>query len=224
MNTPGDAQRDHRTFILENTCLMAPPLVPEVKLHLAEESLPLWEKTEEQLGEMNVPPPYWAFAWAGGQALARYLLDHRELTNDRCVLDLGAGSGLCAIAAYLAGARIAAAADIDPFSGHAIALNAAANRAEVSITTDDVLDHVPDGIDILLIGDLFYEKELAERVLSYGMRALTDGAKVLAGDPSRNFFPVDRFAKVAEYSVPVTRALEDSEIKHTAVWELAPQP
>jgi predicted nicotinamide N-methyase len=196
--------------------------VPEIPLHIAEESVPIWQKTEEELGEMNVPPPYWAFAWAGGQALARYLLDNPGLVDDRCVLDLGSGSGLVAIAAAKAGARRALAADIDAFAVAAIELNAAANGVALETTADDLLATPVAGFDVVLIGDLFYERPLAERVLSFAGAAVAQGALVLSGDPRRSYFPADRFHILAEYSVPVTRELEDSEIKHTAVWQLNP--
>jgi len=209
-------------FIRANTRLLAPPLVPEIRLHLAEESVPIWQKTEEELGEMNVPPPYWAFAWAGGQALARYLLDNPGLVDDRCVLDLGSGSGLVAIAAAKAGARRALAADIDAFAVAAIELNAAANGVALETTADDLLATPVAGFDVVLIGDLFYGRPLAERVLSFAGAAVAQGALVLSGDPRRSYFPADRFHILAEYSVPVTRELEDSEIKHTAVWQLNP--
>jgi predicted nicotinamide N-methyase len=213
---------DPSLFIRANTRLLAPPLVPEIPLHIAEESVPIWQKTEEELGEMNVPPPYWAFAWAGGQALARYLLDNPGLVDDRCVLDLGSGSGLVAIAAAKAGARRALAADIDAFAVAAIELNAAANGVALETTADDLLATPVAGFDVVLIGDLFYERPLAERVLSFAGAAVAQGALVLSGDPRRSYFPADRFHILAEYSVPVTRELEDSEIKHTAVWQLNP--
>ena len=214
------AAEGRRRFIEDNTRLLAPPLVPEIRLHLAEESLPLWEKTEEQLGELNVPPPYWAFAWAGGQALARYTLDHPDIARNAHVVDLGAGSGLCAIAARLAGAAHVTAADIDPFSEHAMALNAAANAVELHTTTTDLLAASPPQCELLLIGDLFYEKDLSEQVMAWARAVANRGGAVLVGDPNRSFFPMDSFEKVTEYSVPVTRALEDSEIKRTSVWRL----
>jgi predicted nicotinamide N-methyase len=210
-----------RTFILENTRLLSPPLVPEVKLHLAEESVPIWQKSEEQLGEMNVPPPFWAFAWAGGQAVSRYLLDNRASVAGRSVLDLGAGSGLGAIAAMLAGAECACAADIDALAVEAIALNAEANGVRVRATRDDLLAQPPGSFDVVLIGDLFYERPLAERVLAFAQAARAQGADVLVGDPRRSYFPPEKFVAVAHYEVPVTRELEDSEIKRSAVWRLA---
>ena len=206
------------TFIVENTRLLAPPLVPEIRLHLAEESLPIWSKTEEELGELNVPPPYWAFAWAGGQALARYLIDHPEITVGQDVIDLGSGSGLVAIAAAKAGAPRVLAADIDPLAIAAVRLNAAANGVAIRTTDDDLLAQAPAAARVVLVGDLFYERALADRVLAYIDAARRHGARVLIGDPQRTYFPGDRFTKLADYAVPVTRELEDADIKKTAVW------
>jgi predicted nicotinamide N-methyase len=217
-----ETMEDPQQFIRANTKLLAVPLVPEIRLHIAEESVPIWQKTEEELGEMNVPPPYWAFAWAGGQALARYLLDNPALLAGRNVLDLGSGSGLVAIAAAKAGAARVLAADIDAFALAAISLNAAANGVNVETTAVDLLAAPPAAFDIVLVGDLFYERPLAERVLAFADAARSRGALVLAGDPRRSYFPPDRFHKLAEYSVPVTRELEDAEIKRTAVWRLDP--
>jgi len=208
-------------FIRANTELAAAPLVPEIRLHLAAESLPIWRKTEEELGQMNVPPPYWAFAWAGGQALARFILDNRQLVAGRRVLDLGAGSGLVSIAAMLAGAAQAIASDIDGLALAAIQLNAEANGVGVETTATDLLASAPDGAEVVLVGDLFYERALAERVLAFVEAARQGGAEVLVGDPRRSYFPGDRFRQVALYSVPVTRELEDAEIKRSAVWRLA---
>jgi predicted nicotinamide N-methyase len=211
---------DAPQFIRANTKLLPVPLVPEIRLHLAEESLPIWQKTEEELGQMNVPPPYWAFAWAGGQALARYLLDNPSLVSGRYVLDLGSGSGLTAIAAMLAGAPAVLASDIDALALAAIKLNCAANRVTVETTPEDLLARVRGPFDVVLVGDLFYERALAERVLAFILAAQTNGADILAGDPRRSYFPAERFRQVAEYSVPVTRELEDADIKRTAVWRL----
>ena len=212
---------DAPAFIVENTRLLAPPLVPEIPLHLAEESVPIWLKTEEELGEINVPPPYWAFAWAGGQALARYILDHAELFADRSVLDLGAGSGLTAIAAMKAGARSVLANDIDVLALAAVTLNAAENAVAVETSANDLLAMPPSQFDVVLVGDLFYERQLAEQVLAFIEAAAKGGALVLIGDPQRNYFPKGRFVLAAEYQVAVTRELEDALIKRTAVWRLA---
>lgn len=205
-------------FILANTQLLASPLVPEIKLHLATESVPIWQKTEEELGLMNAPPPYWAFAWAGGQALARYILDHPETCDGKTVLDLGSGSGLTALAAAKSGARRIVAADIDAFSNAACLLNAEANQLTIETTADDLLAGAAPPIDVLLVGDLFYERQLAERVLAFVDAANARGTAVLIGDPKRNYFPQGRFTALAEYRVPVTRELEDNEIKRTVVW------
>ena len=215
-------------FIRANTELLAVPLAPEIRLHLAAESLPIWRKTEEELGEINVPPPYWAFAWAGGQALARYLLDNPALVADRSVLDLGSGSGLTAIAAMRAGAARVLASDIDALALAAIRLNAAANAVEIETTGEDLLGATANGMDgrfdVVLVGDLFYERQLAERVLAFVTAASAKGAEILVGDPRRSYFPPEHFLQIAEYSVPVTRELEDAEIKRTAVWRLGDVP
>jgi predicted nicotinamide N-methyase len=213
--------RDRALFIRANTRLMPVPLAPEISLYLAEESLPIWQKTEEELGTMNVPPPYWAFAWAGGQALARYLLDTPAAVAGRHVLDLGSGSGLTAIAAKKAGAAHVLAADIDAFALAAIALNAAANGVSIETSQQDPFGSPAGPFGAVLAGDMFYERPLAERVLAFLDAAHAAGARVLVGDPGRSYFPKERFRQVAVYSVPVTRELEDAEIKKTAVWELA---
>jgi predicted nicotinamide N-methyase len=215
-----DDRQSAETFICANTKLMKPPLVPEIALHLAEESLAIWQKTEDELGALNVPPPYWAFAWAGGQALARYLLDNTEEVAGRHVVDLGSGSGLSAIAAMKAGARAVLAADIDVMALAAIRLNATANGVAIETTADDLLEDLP-AADVILVGDLFYERALADRVLACLEAVASKGARVLVGDPQRNYFPKDRFAALGEYRVPVTRDLEDAEIKRTAVWGFA---
>lgn len=210
-----------RDFILANTKLLPVPLVPEIELYLAEESLPIWQKTEEELEARNIPPPYWAFAWAGGMALARYILDHASLVAGRHVLDLGSGSGLAAIAAAKARAAAVQAAEIDAFAITAITLNAEANGVSVMTIERDLLADAQASAEVLLIGDLFYERGLAERTLAYCEQARAHQALVLVGDPQRSYFPRDRFEPLAEYAVPVTRELEDAEIKRTAVWRLA---
>lgn len=207
-------------FIRANTRVLTPPLVPEIRLHLAEESVPIWQKSEEELGEMNVPPPYWAFAWAGGQALARYILDNPALFTGQRVLDLGAGSGLTAIAAMKAGAAHVLAADIDTVALAATAINAIENEVRVDTTADDLLTAPPGDFDVILVGDLFYERQLAASVIAFIDAAAKGGALVLIGDPQRNYFPKGRFTLAAEYQVAVTRDLEDALIKKTAVWRV----
>jgi predicted nicotinamide N-methyase len=187
---------------------------------LAEESVPIWLKTEEELGAINLPPPFWAFAWAGGQALARYTLDNPTLFTHKRVLDLGTGSGLTAIAAMKAGAASVLAADIDPIALEATSLNAQENGVIVSTTSNDHLASPPGDFDVILVGDLFYERTLAERVIVFVTAAADNGALVLIGDPQRNYFPKHRFTMAASYQVAVTRELEDALMKNTAVWRL----
>jgi predicted nicotinamide N-methyase len=213
--------QDRQAFIRSHTSVLSPPLVPEVSLHLAHEALPIWQKTEEDLGEIGLPPPFWAFAWAGGQALARYILDNRAVVAGRSVIDLASGSGIVAIAAIKAGASSVLAADIDSFSIAAIGINAKINGVSVDATLRDLLAADPLPADVVLVGDLFYEKSLAARCLGWLRLAESRGARVLIGDPGRTYLPKDELEKVAEYSVPVSRDLEDAEIKRAAVWRLA---
>jgi len=203
-------------FIAANAALAPPPLVPEIRLHLATEVLPLWRATEEELEQMGVPPPYWAFAWAGGQALARHVLDNPAIVAGKRVLDIGSGSGLVAIAAAKAGAATVLAADIDAFACAAIRLNAAANRCTITATQDDLIGARNDW-DVILVGDLFYERPLAERLLAW----LTPlSVPVLLGDPGRNYFPKAGVERLATYTVPTTRDLEDREIRETGIYRL----
>jgi predicted nicotinamide N-methyase len=207
-------------FIRANTAILAPPLVPEVELHLATEAVPLWQKTEEELGEIGLPPPFWAFAWAGGQALARYVLDNPNIVRGKRVIDLASGSGLVAIAAMKAGAAHVLAADIDDFSAIAMTLNAAHNRVTLTVSTNDLLTAPPPACDVILVGDLFYEQSLAARLLDWLLAAHYAGKRVLIGDPGRSYLPKASLVQLATYSVPVTRDLEDAEIKQGAVWTL----
>ena len=207
-------------FIRANTALIAPPLVPEIRLHLATEVVPLWRKTEEELEAQGVPPPYWAFAWAGGQALARYVLDNRESVAGKSVLDFGSGSGLVAIAAAKAGAAQILAADIDTFAAAAIVLNASANDIRIDVTRDDVIGRAGDW-QTILVGDMCYERPLAERLLAWLQICANEGTLVLLGDPGRSYFPKSGIEKLATYNVQTTRDLEDREIRETSVYRLA---
>ena len=208
-------------FIRANTRVGHPPLVPEIALHLADESVPIWEKTEAELGLINAAPPFWAFAWAGGQALARYTLDHAPLFGGRRVLDLGAGCGLTGIAAMMAGADSVLAADIDAIALAATKLNAQLNGVTITTTGDDLLSRPPAAFDVILVGDLFYERQLAQRVLDFITQAASRGALILIGDPQRTYFPKGRFERAAAYDVAVTRELEDALVKPTTVWRLS---
>ncbi len=213
-----------RAFILENTRLQPPPHAPELRLHLADEITPIWRMTEEALEAIGLPPPFWAFAWAGGQALARYVLDHPEIVAGKRVVDFASGSGMVAIAAMKAGACEVLAADIDGFCGAAVALNASANGVEVAFTDTDLLDAAPPAVDVILAGDICYEKPLAGRVIDWLTAARAAGTAVLIGDPGRTYFPRQGLVKLAEYQVPTTRELEDMEVKKTAVWAFPEEP
>ena len=213
---------DAAGFIRANTAIEAPPLVPEICLHLASEVTPLWHATEATLEKTQLPPPYWAFAWAGGQALARYILDHPETVRDKTVLDFGAGSGLVAIAAMKAGARAATAAEIDDFAAAAIGLNAALNHVTVTVECADVIGRHPAPWDAVLVGDMCYERPLAERLTAW-LRALArDGVTVLLGDPGRTYLPKEGLDPIARYAVPTPLDLEDRTEREGVVWRLAP--
>ncbi len=214
MTAPDDPSR----FILDNTRLLPVPLVPEIRLHVADEAVPIWQKTEEELGEIGLPPPFWAFAWAGGQALARFLLDNRDLVAGKRVIDFASGSGLVAIAACLAGAKTVLATEIDPFCRAAIGLNAQANDVAIAIEMQDITREPVRDADLIVAGDVFYEKDTADRVTDWFARQAGAGVPVLVGDPGRSYLPKARLTHLQEYSVPVTRELEDADIKATSVW------
>jgi predicted nicotinamide N-methyase len=208
------------SFIRAHTRLQAPPHTPELRLHLADEITPIWRLTEEELGELGLPPPFWAFAWAGGQALARYLLDHPDVVGGARVLDFATGSGLAAIAAAKGGAAKVAAVDIDPFCEAAVGLNAEANAVEVAFSCADLLEGAPPAAEVILAADICYEGPLAGRVMAWLAAARAAGARVLIGDPGRAYFPRSGLTRLADYGVPTTRELEDAEVKRTSVWAL----
>ncbi|MEY4241334.1 MAG: hypothetical protein RJA14_1030 [Pseudomonadota bacterium] len=200
------------------------PHAPEISLWLADEVTPIWRLTEEELGEMGLPPPFWAFAWAGGQGLARWLLDNPTEVAGKRVLDLAAGSGLVGIAAIRAGAASALCADIDPFCAAAVALNAGANGLTLAFTDTDLLEGSPPDVEVICAGDVFYEQPMAGRVLAWMTEAARRGTRVLVGDPLRTYFPKQGFDLLAEYAVPTTRELEDDAVKRTRVWTLSGNP
>ena len=217
---------DRGAFIRASTRLMGVPHAPEIKLHVADEVTALWTKTEEELGTLGLPPPFWAFAWAGGQALARFILDHPEIVAGRRVLDFASGSGLVAIASMKAGAASALAADIDSFAIEAIHLNAEANGVRVEAVQDDVLGRFDTDADadIVLAGDIFYDRDIAGAVIEWLHGWRCRGVDVLVGDPGRTYLPKERLTCVASYEVPVSRDLEDREIKRASVWALRDVP
>jgi predicted nicotinamide N-methyase len=213
--------QDRRDFIVANTRLQRPPHVPEIQLHLADEITPIWQMTEEALAEIGLPPPFWAFAWAGGQALARYLLDSPATVAGKRAVDFACGSGIVGIAAMKAGAEKVLCADIDAYCEAAVALNAEANGVACGFTGEDLLHAPPPAwAAVILAGDICYEKPLAERVVAWLRAARAAGATVLIGDPGRSYFPRSGLDKLAEYQVPTTRELEDMAVKKTAVWAL----
>jgi predicted nicotinamide N-methyase len=214
------SMHEHTAFILANTALIAPPHVPEILLHIADEAHDLWHRTEEELEAIGLPPPFWAFAWAGGQGLARYILDNPEAVRAKRVLDFASGSGLVAIAAAKAGAAHVVAADIDPFCGPAVQLNAQANGVTVDFLGRDLIG-IDEGWEVVLAGDVFYDRALAFQLTPWFTELRARGAQILVGDPGRAYLPKQRLEERVVYEVPVTRALEDSEVKRTTVWRFA---
>jgi predicted nicotinamide N-methyase len=206
-------------FVRAHTRLAPVPFVPELQLFQADEVITLWEQTEAS--GTDQPPPFWAFAWAGGQALARHVLDDPSLVSGRSVLDLATGSGLVALAAARAGAAPVTANDVDPLSLAAAEANAEANRIRLELIEGDLLD-TDDRYGVVLAGDVFYSREMARRVLPYLRRAAGRGSLVLVGDPGRAYLPVDGMIKRAAYDVPVVEDLESVPIRRTTVWQVRP--
>jgi predicted nicotinamide N-methyase len=194
------------------------PFVPEVLLHQAGDIYALWELTERERGQPGLAPPFWAVAWPGGQVLARYLLDHPAAVAGRSVLDLGSGSGLVAIAAAKAGAAGVIASETDPLARAAIELNAAANDQLAPACVGSVFDSGP-AVEVILAGDVWYERELATQVAAYLEKAAVAGAHVLTGDIGRSYFPRDRYQRVASYELPASVALEGRPVLSASVWQ-----
>ncbi|MEU4214944.1 50S ribosomal protein L11 methyltransferase [Actinoplanes sp. NPDC026623] len=205
-------------FVRANTRLAPVPFLPELVLYQADEPIELWERTEAAGTEQ--PPPFWAFAWAGGQALARHVLDDPDLVAGRAVLDLATGSGLVAVAAARAGARPVTANDIDPLSLAAAEANAQANGVEVRTVEEDLLETGFAEADVILAGDVFYSREMAARVLPFLRRAAGRGALVLVGDPGRAYLPTESMIHRSTYEVPVVEALEGVPVRRTSVWQV----
>lgn len=214
---------DPVAFICCQTALGYPPLVPECMLYLADEITPIWEATEAELAQRGLAPPFWAFCWAGGQALARYVLDNPTLVRGRVVLDFAAGGGIAGLAAAKAGAARVVANDVDLLALEAVRLNAVANGVSLEVTGDDLLDRPPGPWDVVLAGDICYEQPLAGRVEGWLRQAAQGGATVLLGDPGRAYQPDGGMEALAAYDVPTSLELEDREIRHTRVWKVNPR-
>ncbi|MER6400050.1 class I SAM-dependent methyltransferase [Kitasatospora sp. NPDC059973] len=218
---PAATALSDREFVRNATSPAPVPFVPEISLRMADDAIELWETTESARGEVGLAPPFWAFAWAGGVGVARYVLDHPEVVAGRTVLDLAAGSGLVAIAAAMRGAESVRAAEIDAYAVAAIGLNAEANGVRVAAAVEDLLDGDGAPADVVLAGDVFYERAMAARFLPFLERARARGAVVIVGDPGRAYLPRGHFTELAAYRVPVVADLEDAALKTTTVWELA---
>ena len=214
------AARAERRIIAATTRLTRVPYVPEIRLQQADDPFTVWEQLETEAGQVSLPPPFWAFPWAGGQALARYLLDHPALVAGMRVLDVASGSGLVAIAAARSGALGVVAVDVDEIAVRAISVNAAANGVRVTPVLADLLDGDADGAGVVLCADAFYEKGLARRILAFLRRAHAGGARVLVSDPGRAFLPAAGLHRLASFEIPVTIALEGMTAKQAAVYEM----
>ncbi|MTH99304.1 methyltransferase [Roseibium sp. RKSG952] len=211
---------DPVAFIKAETQVKPVAHAEEIRLHQADEAMVLWQKTEDELGALGLPPPFWAFAWAGGQALARYVLDTPELVRGKRILDFASGSGLVGIACMKSRATACLCVDIDPFAKCAGELNADLNSVSLTYLCEDMLDAPVPDVDVLFCGDVFYDKPMADKVLAFLDKALASGLEVYVGDPGRSYLPKDRLTRLAHFTVPVIGALEDADVKNTAVFQL----
>ena len=211
---------DHKAFIRANAAVARPPLVPEIALYQATEITPIWRAAEDWLEREGLDPPFWAFAWAGGQALARYLLDHPDVVAGRAVLDFAAGSGLVAIAAAMAEAARVEAVDVDTCAGAAMALNASRNGVRIEPRIADIVGAANPGWDVVLAGDVCYERPMAERVVPWLRSLAAGGALVLLGDPGRAYLPKRGLTQLAHYAVETTREIEDTDVCNARVWRV----
>ena len=222
MSDRASAGDEPAAFVAANTAVEAPPLIPEIKLHMANELVPIWQATEAELEAIGLPPPYWAFAWAGGQALARYLLDHPETVAGKRVLDFAAGCGIQGIAAVKAGAARVEASEIDRFASAALRLNADLNGVALEIHEADLIGRQPAPWDVVLAGDVCYERPMAARVWDWLQTLARSGTAVLVGDPGRTYMPRVGLERIIAYAVKTTREIEDSDLRNAAVWRVVP--
>ena len=212
---------DPEKFIREETRIRPVPHAEEISLHVADEAMDLWQKTEEELGELGLAPPFWAFAWAGGQGLARYVLDHPEVVYQKRVLDFACGSGLVAIAAKMAGADSCHGVDIDPFAIAASRINTALNGVVATFAEGDITQSSVPDVEVVFCGDVFYDRHMADQVMTFLDALIEAGIEVYVGDPGRSYLPKELLKELAEYQVPVVGQLEDNEIKNTRVYKVA---
>jgi len=217
---PGTSRDARADLVLARTRLQSPPVVPELRLHLADDMDAAWSALQDELDDGELPPPFWAFAWLGGQAVARLVLDQPQRVRGLRVLDLATGSGLCALAAQRAGAAAVTAVDVDPYAVVAARLNAAANGLDVDWRCADLLDEPPPAVDVVMAGDVFYDAAMSERVQPWLVAARRGGAQVLVGDPGRHYLPRALMTEVAALDVPTTRDLEGVEVKRVRVYSL----
>ncbi|WP_211212106.1 class I SAM-dependent methyltransferase [Kiloniella laminariae] len=199
-----------------------PLLGNNIPLHLAAEDLPLWQAGERELDKLDITPPFWAFAWAGGQALAQYILDNPVLVQGKRVLDFACGSGLQGIAAMKAGATEVLAADIDPYAIAATKMNAALNNVSLMTTSENLVGRSSPDWDLVLAGDVCYDAPMADEIMTWLHKLVTSGTQVLLGDPGRTYFPKEGLQRLISYSVRTTSALEDTDVRNAGVWELLP--
>jgi predicted nicotinamide N-methyase len=212
---------DPDTFIRTQTKIARPSLVPELKLHLATEISPIWRATQTELDDYGMPPPYWAFCWPGGQALTRFLIDQPQWVKGKRVLDFAAGSGLSGIGAAKMKAAQVTAAEIDDFAATAIKLNAKLNKVQIEIVTEDLVGRLDLGFDVVLAGDVCYERPMAERVFAWFEQLADTGVMVLMGDPGRAYLPRRGLVEMARYMVPTSTELEDKDMRLTLIWRIA---
>lgn len=215
---------DIAAFIRENTELQPVASSPQIKLHTASESMPLWQRSTDELEAFGIDLPFWAAAWVGGQALACYLQENPHIVRGKRVLDFATGSGIAAIAAAMAGAAEVVANDIDPVALEAAALNAEANDVALTLHSGDMTGTPALDFDVILCGDVFYEKPMADAIFGWLASSRSHADEVLVGDPGRSYLPYERLEQLSEYELPASRPLEDSAIKQTMVWRFKPEP
>lgn len=215
---------DPIAFIRTQTQILPPSIVPEISLHMATEVTPLWQLTEDRLRQSDLPPPFWAFAWPGGQGMARYILDNPTSVKGKRVIDFAAGSGIAAIAAMKAGAKSVLAVDIDPLALHAINLNSAHNQVDVKISEGIDLSKAYTKADLILAGDICYQQSMSTALTRWLHLCVTKGVEVLIADPGRAYVPKEGLTQLASYTVPTSRDLEDQDSRIVIVWKMEKLP